>query len=109
MTIKERHLTASLLTASLIQEGDLNTLRAEAGFDFQIRGGRVLQLKWGGRELVSQQLKPVRAHRGSLKDLHIVAKILVTYVKHLSHLEVERRSGMPVPFNPAPFPNMRGG
>lgn len=64
----------------------------------------MLQLKRGGRELVSQQLKPAGAHRGSLKDLHLVAETLVTYVKYLSLLEMERRSGTPVPLNPVPFP-----
>lgn len=105
-TIKGKHPTVSLLTASLTQEGDLNTLRAEAGFDFQIWGGRMLQLKWGGKELVSQQPKSVRAHSGSLKGLHLVAAILFMYVKHLSHLEMERRSERPEPFNPVPFPTL---
>lgn len=102
-TIKENHLTAPLLTTNLIQDGHLATSRAEAGNEFQIWGGGRLPQKLGGRKLVSQQLKLVGTHRGALKDLHFAAKTLFTYLKHLSHLEKERQSGRPVPFNPVSF------
>lgn len=117
-TIKEKHLAALLLTASLTQEGDLNTLGAEAGFDFQVWGDGMLQLKRGGRELVSQHLKPVGARRGSRKDLYRAAETLFKYAKHLSCLETERWSGRPMASKaslphifslPQTLPSTRGG
>lgn len=66
----------------------------------------MLQLKWGGRGLVSWQLKPLGAHRGFLRDFHQMAETLFTYVKHLSCLEIERRSGRLKPFKPVPFPHI---
>lgn len=105
-TIKEKHLTASLLTASPIQEGDLNTLgsRGRVCLSDLARQNAAAEMKRKGTGLSAAEASG--AHSGSLKDLHLVAAMLFMYVKHPNHLEMERRPERPEPFNPVPFPTL---